>query len=84
MFSCVLREAGSNSILFKSSRETIQVWHGILQRADLYVAVTLSALSISARKNEIHAANIITRPLIPKCSASGFSNNGRSIISKHF
>ncbi len=49
----------------------------------MYIAVISSASSISERKNEIRGANIFTWPLIPKYNASGFSNKGRSIISKH-
>jgi hypothetical protein len=49
----------------------------------LYVAVISLASSISAMKKEILAANIISRPLIPKYNLSDFSNMGRSIILKH-
>ena len=83
MFSWVLGGLFGALILFRSSRKTMQVWHGILQRAALYVVVISFASSMSARKTEIQAANIISRPLIPKYSASSFSNKGRSIIAKH-
>src|SRR5436190_12855914 len=84
-FSGVLESIFSNTmfILFRSLCETMQVWHGILHRDDLYVAITSSFSSISAIKNDMHAAKIICRPLILKYSASGFSNKSQSIILKH-
>ncbi|PKY53792.1 hypothetical protein RhiirA4_472198 [Rhizophagus irregularis] len=56
----------------------MQVWHSILHRAPLYVVVISSASSISARKKDIYAAKVITCPLIPKYSASDFSNKRRN------
>ena len=86
IFSGILwgMSSGLRFILFRSLHKTIQVWHGILHRAALYVVVTSSASSMSARKTEICRAKITSCPLILKYKPLGCSNKGQSIIFKHW
>ena len=85
IFSGILGTISSATrfILFRLSHDTIQLWQDILHWAVLYVAVTSFALSMSARKTEIYAANISCHSQTPKYNPSDLFNKGPSIILKH-